>query len=333
MRKKTLLRAAMTGLGILSVKWRLLPSGLYCFNFHRIGDAATTDYGRRIFSCTAAEFEDYVVFLKSKFELINLDRASALTRSAGGRKPLALITFDDGYIDNYTTAFDVLRRHNATAVFFLPTAFIGTSALPWWEEIPWMLRQSLGKTIRLASTEQRFHLRADDNDRSILRVTTFLKSRAIPMPEQVEEVREACGGVRPPADGPDARLFINWDEARRMHSAGMDFGSHTHSHSLLAHLSRHHQANELQTSKEILEAELRTQVRAVAYPVGSRTAYSAETCEIANSLGYTLGFNFLRRVNTLPLSKPLDLNRLAVAESVSLWSLRSTICFPRLFTD
>src|ERR1043166_4490896 len=53
-----------------------------------------------------------------------------------------LLTFDDGYLDNYTLAFPVLRSHGVQAVFFLPTAFIGTAHLPLWDVIGYVVRQT-----------------------------------------------------------------------------------------------------------------------------------------------------------------------------------------------
>jgi peptidoglycan/xylan/chitin deacetylase (PgdA/CDA1 family) len=334
MRKKSILRAAFSGFGITSVRWWLLPSGLYCFNFHRIGDPTATEYSRNVFSCSAERFDQLVGFLKSRFELIGLERLAGVSGDERvPRKPLGLITFDDGYVDNYSLAFPILRRHSVPAVFFLPTGFVGGGPLPWWEEIPWILRQSLGKVIRFRGSEQPFELSPSDPERSLRRVMMFVKSRRTPAQEQVEEVREACGGVRTPAEQPGSRLFVSWDEVREMQAAGMDFGSHTHTHRLLGHLNRQEQVEELATSKEILEGQLARSVTAIAYPVGSETSFTQETREIASSLGYRLGFNFLRHNNPLPLPEPFSIGRLAVSENLDPWRLRSVICFPRLFAN
>ncbi len=332
MRKKALLRAALRLAGVIPVRWRLLPRRLYCFTFHRVGEAASTDYSRNIFSCTAGRFEEHVAFLKQRFELLDLPRLEHLARGGhAARRPLGLITFDDGYVDNYRIAFPMLRRQGAPAVFFLPTAFIGSCGLPWWEEIPWMLRRSTGKQIRLIGADEPFLLRGDDGERSIRGVMTFVKSRRMPLEEQVAEVREACGGIRAPA--PEGRLFMNWDEAREMHAAGMGIGAHTHTHRILAALAPAGQREELATSKEVLEGQLGAPVTSVAYPVGSRAAYTPQTCEIAASLGYRLGFNFLRRDNPLPVSCPLDIGRLAVSDNIDRATLQSAVCFPRLFAE
>jgi peptidoglycan/xylan/chitin deacetylase (PgdA/CDA1 family) len=314
------------------VRWWSLPPGLYCFNYHRIGNPATSAFDRNTFSCTAERFEEQVVFLKEKFEVLSLARLLDLAqRRHPWRKPCALITFDDGYVDNYSAAFPILKKHGASAVFFLPTAFIGTSRIPWWDEIAWLLRQTPGKSIRLAGADEPFLLRAEDAERGIWRVIKFVKSRKMPMERQVEEIRAACGGVRPPQQAAGDRLFMNWAEAREMHSGGMDIGSHTHTHRLLAHLDSSEQREELTGSKEILEAEIGAEVTSVAYPVGSRSAYTDETCELAEEAGYRLGFTFLRHNNPLPLSHPYAIGRLAVDGNIGRVGMRSMICFPSLF--
>ncbi|MDB5309382.1 MAG: hypothetical protein JWO38_3584 [Gemmataceae bacterium] len=330
--KKALLRSALSFVGLTTIRWWFLPSRLYCFTFHRVGDAAATDYSRNVFSCTAKRFEEHVVFLKENFDLGGLERLSrrGLTGSPGNNPP-ALITFDDGYIDNYLIAFPILRRHGVPAVFFIPTGFVASPRLPWWEEIPWILRQSSGTAIRLQGADEPFALEPDGGEKSIRRVMNFVKSRPAPVEEQVEEIRAACGGVRPPTDGPGERLFANWGELKEMSAAGMDIGSHTHTHRVLAQLSPTEQGNELAISKEILEAKLGLRVTSIAYPIGTRVAYTQETCSIAASLGYQWGFNFLCHANAFPIANPLDVGRFAVSENLDRRSLRSMICFPRLF--
>ncbi|HKB39778.1 MAG TPA: polysaccharide deacetylase family protein, partial [Gemmataceae bacterium] len=308
-----------------------LPSGLYCFNYHRVGDPATTDFDRGVYSCTAQRFEEHVVFVKEKCEVLNLDRLSFFARHGySGRKPLALITLDDGYSDNYSVAFPILRKYGVSAVFFLPTAFIGTSRLPWWDEIAWQVRRVAGKTIRLEGADEPFPVGEDDAERNIHRVLKYVKSRPLSIERQVEEIRGACGGCSPPRVGGE-RLFMSWAEVREMRSLGMDIGSHTHTHRLLAHLDRAEQMEELGRSKEILEGVLGDRVTSVAYPVGSRAAYTQETCELAEAAGYSLGFNYSSHNNPFPLSRPLEIGRLAVDDNISPRALRSVVCFPRLF--
>ncbi|MBV9122614.1 MAG: polysaccharide deacetylase family protein, partial [Planctomycetes bacterium] len=130
--KKALAEKLLFFSGMTAVKWRSLPRALYCFNYHRVGNRTATLYDRDVFSCTGDQFRQHVLLIQERFDLVNLDRLLFLLRhgDADG-KPLALLTFDDGYVDNFEIAFPILCELGASAVFFLPTAFIGTRHVPW----------------------------------------------------------------------------------------------------------------------------------------------------------------------------------------------------------
>jgi peptidoglycan/xylan/chitin deacetylase (PgdA/CDA1 family) len=330
---RTLIRSALSRTGLVRAKWRLLRPGLYCFNYHRVGDPQSTEFDRNTFSCTAHGFEEHLEFFQHHFEVVNLDRLAGGCRGrpSGKRKAFALITFDDGYIDNYSIAFPALRQYGLSAVFFLPTSFVGSTDIPWWDEIAYLLRSAAGRTIKLNSSSQPFVIERDNTEPCIRRVLSFVKSRPMPLVDQVEEIRHACGGQESPNLSNGRRLFLNWDHAREMRSAGMDIGSHTHTHRVLAHLTEREQKAELGNSRDILESQLGAPISSVAYPVGSRSAYTLETCNLAKETGYRFGFNFQRRNNRLPLGRPLDISRLAVNWGVTPHKLRSMICFPRVF--
>src|SRR5690606_33141938 len=56
-------------------------------------------------------------------------RAAAAGTWNGGRA--AFLTFDDGFADNYTAAFPLLREQGLTAMFFLLPSHLDGAAFTW----------------------------------------------------------------------------------------------------------------------------------------------------------------------------------------------------------
>jgi peptidoglycan/xylan/chitin deacetylase (PgdA/CDA1 family) len=80
---------------------------------------------------------------------------------------------------------------------------------------------------------------------------------------------------------------LEWVQVREMRHAGMEFGTHTHSHPNLSRLTRGAAEVELRQSKVILEERLGEPISAMAYPFGiPRRHFSTETMEIAAAVGY-----------------------------------------------
>ena len=92
--------------------WPYRKNGLYCFNFHRIGNPAEADFDPCVYSCTAESLDKYLAFFKSHFKVINNDQlCDLLNKGTPLEEKLALITFDDGYRDNFELAYPLLKLH------------------------------------------------------------------------------------------------------------------------------------------------------------------------------------------------------------------------------
>ena len=74
-------------------------------------------------------------------------------------KPVA-ITFDDGYLNQYTTAFPLLRSHSFVATFFVITGAVGEPGYLSWEELKSM--QQAGMAIESHTVHHRNLTKLDD---------------------------------------------------------------------------------------------------------------------------------------------------------------------------
>lgn len=101
---------------------RLRAGQLVVLAYHQIGEAGC---GGRV---GTRNFAAHLELLARCCRITSLSEGLRLLREGrAGERPLAALTFDDGYRDNYTDAFPLLRRFGFPATIFVATGLIGTS--------------------------------------------------------------------------------------------------------------------------------------------------------------------------------------------------------------
>jgi len=80
---------------------------------------------KEIRSATPAVFEQQVRWLRRHCELVPFGSIASRARIAStDGKPIVAVTFDDGYDDNYTYAFPILKAYEVPAVVFVTTGLV-----------------------------------------------------------------------------------------------------------------------------------------------------------------------------------------------------------------
>lgn len=301
--------------------WERLPAGLYVFNYHRVGDANATPFDPNVFSCDEVAFREHVRLLKSNFDVVSAE--TMIDQVLGGRpltKRLAVITFDDGYHDNFAAAFPILRDEGASAIFFLPTALVASSVVPWWDEIAWLVKNTREPFISASWINSPLSRSSQSVPELISKVLTAFKANPAEPAVKIEELKRTLKCEMPVHAAEP--LFLNWEQAKAMREGGMDIGSHAHTHQILAHLTREQQRQELTTSKTILESHLGERVHTVAYPVGTKGAFNDDTLELAKACGYKAGFSYIQGVNNSKRLQPFELRRISVDNNPDVWGVK-----------
>lgn len=89
--------------------------------YHRVNDEL-----RDSVTVGIRQFDEQMKWLSSHYDVCSVDDVirGAVRPST---RPIVGVTFDDGYLDNYTNAAPILRRHNVPCAFFISTGIVGTS--------------------------------------------------------------------------------------------------------------------------------------------------------------------------------------------------------------
>jgi peptidoglycan/xylan/chitin deacetylase (PgdA/CDA1 family) len=313
--------------GHMAFKWPRRPAGVYCFNYHRIGDATATEFDPNLFSCDGERFEKHLKFFQQNFDVVSIDELIALRQSGdniNGR--LAVVTFDDGYIDNYQIAYPILKSAGISAGFFVPTNYIDSPTMPWWDEVGWLVRHATASTVKLANWSNPVNIVDGPIRMRVRRLLRAIKQdNSISMDEKLQQLKAQLqpDTLQMPAA---TNLFINWTQLKEMAGNGMHIGSHTLSHSILSHLSVERQLHELTQSKLRLETMLERPVLSVAYPVGGADSFNDDTQKLAQQAGYELAFSFISGINlNLSDNNCFQLRRFPVDDNASDWQLKQLI--------
>ncbi|ASP47969.1 polysaccharide deacetylase family protein [Cognaticolwellia beringensis] len=298
-------------LGMTKTLWHYRKNGVYCFNFHRIGDAEKCKYDPNVFSCSEGDLEKHLYFIKNNFEIIDQKQFIELVNNDQVvDKKLAYITFDDGYLDNYELAFPILSAMNIPATFFVATGLIESKVIPWWDEIAWHIKQSNLNELRLSSWNKTIILSAKPINKGIREVLSQFKSSSTPIEAQLIELRKKTGLVL----SDYVSEFLSWDNIAEMDSAGMTIGAHSHSHRIFSSLSAKELSHELSHAKMLLEEKLTNKVLSISYPVGNASTYNKYMFDEIESQGYQLAFSFCYFINQQVSANKFQLGRFSISE-------------------
>jgi peptidoglycan/xylan/chitin deacetylase (PgdA/CDA1 family) len=124
---------------IIIFGWLVWPvNAVPILAYHQVGDIDDD-----IYSITASQFEEQLAYLKKNgYHAISFEDLFNFYDGQGKlpTKPV-IITFDDGYEDNYITALPILEKYNMSATVFIVPNLIGTEDYLSWQQVTEMQRR------------------------------------------------------------------------------------------------------------------------------------------------------------------------------------------------
>ncbi|WDD99480.1 polysaccharide deacetylase family protein [Thalassomonas actiniarum] len=214
-------------------------------------------------------FKEQMHYLHQHFNVLPLEQALQIA-DYDGEKPLAAITFDDGFYNNYSLAFPVLKALQLPATVFLATNYINSHHTIWFCDLLRMLSQTPKNSLLWQG--KRYPLKNNEQKQAVSRLLQAqLKTRKTDEARaELQALAKALDcdlNYRYQADSPFYMLTA--PAIKEMSDSGLiTFGAHTHNHVILSKTTLEHAREEIQTS--ILETEKLTgkPCYSFAYPNG-----------------------------------------------------------------
>jgi peptidoglycan/xylan/chitin deacetylase (PgdA/CDA1 family) len=249
--------------------------------YHRVIDTSN-DFQQ--LAVSPGNFKDQIAFLKSNYQLLNFEDDWTTVK-----EPAVVITFDDGYHDNYVNALPVLEEAGVSATFFITTGFVNRNTEFFHHEIERILFQDRRYPKALENfrgTGQTWPSETLDERRNLyFALHDLVKKMKIDHRDECMEKLRQWAGVDATARNSNRVMSLDELVEFSKHSC-VRIGAHTVNHPQLSQLSYKEQYLEIAQSKKALENWTQKNVLTFAYPYGTLRDYNLETISICKQVGF-----------------------------------------------
>ncbi|MBT3879392.1 MAG: polysaccharide deacetylase family protein [Candidatus Scalindua sp.] len=246
--------------------------------FHRVTDTFF-DVSLLVKRKTFEECMQYIArrcpVISLDFLVQNFDRWESVPHNS------YVVTFDDGWIDFYDTAYPVLSRLKIPATVYLTTGFASLKCSYWQERLDNLLAQIFAEKRTLLTKDNiisipEINLKlkylilnsggAEVTFKFIDYLKEFTHDKILKTITDLEVFQERHS-IK--VDNNKERSFVSWDELNHIKDPNISFGSHTVNHMILTNEQTDVVKEEISKSKEIIEKETERSVIHFCYPNGN----------------------------------------------------------------
>ena len=331
----------LTRTGIIAAINRVRPrisNKLTILAYHRVLDVENEDsypFDIDLISASTAGFREQMRLLRRHYNPITFATLLDHQRTGTPLPPgAAIVTFDDGFDDNFRNAFPILKETGVPATIFLTTSFIDGQRTIWFEALAYRVMCAPPTTVRLAAQPGvSIEVRRDRSSRRRVLHSLLEVLKRVPNRERLALLADL---ERQLPVGEDLAAYrasqpLSWAQIREMSREGIEFGSHSVTHPILSMLTPEELRFELETSRQRIEVETGRPVHVLAYPVGGRNAFSPDVKRAARSAGYELGVSYLRGVQDPSNWDPFEIRRIHVERYIDMRMFAATLALPEAF--
>ena len=304
-------------------------SKLHIIMYHYVRDLKNSRYPE-IKGLDYELFKQQIAFLKENFTIVTMEDVIEAWNSPNSVLPenAALLTFDDGYIDNFTAVFPILNEYKVQGSFFISGKPFTENVLLDVNKIHFILAnadihslvkevfvlldrcRAQGMGAEIPSNEELFEKYAAagryDNKETIF-VKRILQT-AIP-----EKIRNQISSelfkkyVGLPEDIFARELYMNRDQIRCMKREGMYIGLHGYDHYWLGNLTEEEMRMDVDKALEVMDEFIDKDNWVLNYPYGS---YNANVLQYIESRGCKAGMTIKVEVADANIHGKYELPRL-----------------------
>ena len=226
-------------------------------------------------------FAQHMSFLKDNFTVLSMQELLGLWQGGrwNERARYCVITFDDGWLDNYRHAFPILKRLGVPATIFLPTDYVGSDQWFWPDRVAFLFGIVSAQNTNMEHVKEIEGVLSDFFGLDVGSLVEAFARRELVTDQIIERCKHlptaritelvSALAAKLKVTLPRSRVIVNWEEVREMSQGGVSFGSHSCSHRIMTTITPEDVSEELVRSEKVLRSPGVNYVPVFCYPNGS----------------------------------------------------------------
>lgn len=300
---KTAARAALHGMGGLAALRMMSSQKFRVLTYHSFSEANQTNV------------DAICSYIGRHFEVMAFPKmVEALKRREGMPKNALAITVDDGYRNYAVYGHPVFQKHKIPVTVYAVAGFAASELWLWPDQIEFGLLHTTKSalTVDLGSGEALALELASAEEKTTAISTLTEALKVLPNVERLRFMDSfgALCGVDIPANPPEDRAALTWEELRGLAAEGVEIGCHTATHPIMSRLpSKADLARETKGAKDLLEQGLGLPVRHFCYPNGKPPDINDAVVESVKEAGFDSAVTCFWGLNSIE-ADPFRIQRL-----------------------
>ncbi|NNF17392.1 MAG: polysaccharide deacetylase family protein [Gammaproteobacteria bacterium] len=262
-----------------------MKNRLAILNYHQVPADADPLH---LNTCHRHIFRKQLESLARYFNVISIDEGVRGLFAGKLHRNSVVITFDDGYRNNFEVAFDELQRIGLPATFFIASDYLDGGRM-WNDTIIEALRSTRKTALDLEQFELPI-LPVRTNAQRVAAINAIIPVFKYLQPDEREQAVRRVAKIAE-VDLPDD-LMMTSAQVKSLHAGGMTIGAHTASHPILRRLPAQDAREDIIAGRDFLEQLVGCKLRYFAYPNGKPGQdYDKTHVQMLSELGFEAAFS------------------------------------------
>ncbi len=299
--------------------------------YHHIADLQSDVWDIAV---SPSNFEQHLEVLNQQKNVVSLYEMIDILQTNTLKHDAIAISFDDGYLDNYTTAVPLLKKYDLPATFFITSKQPGHSDFFWWDELEYIflfaenlpgyfemiidsktIKATLDNETLLSPALQAKHekwnaceeLPPTKRGELFYKVWEVLKPLSTSQQSQYLSKIKTWSNATMPAES--LYKVMSTDQVLAVANDSLfSIGAHTQTHIALGFHDYDTQKNEIEGNRNYLKTVTEKNIDLLAYPYGN---YNTATQDICSECGLKAAFT-TESLHIATLTQPYRLGRFKV---------------------